>query len=281
MTISTVDGLIAAAAGAPVRFYCKNPLSAAQPSQNMAQSFWGFDGIPGRGDFDTTLNGVTLSSSSSLPNGALPFTDASGGQSTYLAKFSAEGVGTVGTTGLFVLCDRLWHNGGINITSTDAQSITSPTWPARDINGSTNGDGVYIGLEVSATVGAGTPTISFSYTNSAGTAGRTGGFTRTGVTSQIAGGFYMTALQGSDLGVRSVQSVTLSASWVSGTINLVAYRPIAVCTWPGTGVAYNPQFDPITGCMPTIPNGAVLWPIAWFGGNTQCGLVGSLTLVQG
>lgn len=47
--------------------------------------------------------------------------------------------------------DVLWVNSGINVTTTSTvQAIVSPTLPARDVNGTTNGEGCVIGLYFSA-----------------------------------------------------------------------------------------------------------------------------------
>ena len=42
----------------------------------------------------------------------------------------------------YELADVLWYNTGITVTTTTAQAITTPTFPARDLNGSSN-DGLY------------------------------------------------------------------------------------------------------------------------------------------
>jgi len=54
-----------------------------------------------------------------------------------------------------------------------------------------------------------------------------------------------------------VQSLTLSVSWVSGTMNLVAYRILAALPLVG---AFTPNaIDALTGGLPRIYNGSVPW----------------------
>jgi len=170
MAITTFDG--AAAGSRPPYAFAKalsGTLVAGRPV-----SYWGFAGAPGAGAYDTSLNGVVLSSTSAMVNGQLPHTDPSSGN-TYLMRYTAR------TTqpGLVMIMDRLWHNGGFTITSNTAQAITSPTWPSRcptsgiDDTPTTTGLGVMLFFEVSSNTGSGTPTITISYTNSAGTSGRT------------------------------------------------------------------------------------------------------------
>lgn len=255
MTITTLDGALAGfQAGRAFSKALSGTLVAGRP-----YTYWATAGNPGAGSYDTTLNGVTLSSSSSQVAGQIPHTDPGSGNA-YLARF--QGVAT--QAGVLVLADRLWHNGGFTITSNTAQNITSPTWPARDNAGATSGDGVLVGLEVSATVGAATPTLTLGYTNSAGTASRSGTNIIATASGATAGTFYEIGLQAGDKGVQSVQSLTLSASWVSGTINLVAYRVLARLEIPGALIPN--ALDVLTSGMPQIFNGTV--PYMWFIPNT-------------
>lgn len=246
MAITTVDGAIAGMQ--PPRPFAKavtGTMVAGRP-----QSTWALAGNPGAGAFDNTLNGVVLSSTSAMVNGQLPHVNPVSGNA-YLAALT----GNATIAGTLLLCDRLWHNGGFTITSTGAQSITSPTFPARDIAGSTNGDGVYLGLEISAAAGAAAPTITIGYTNQAGTASRTATNAFPTANSPTAGAFFPIGLQAGDTGVRSVQSLTLSVSWVSGTMNLVAYRVLAAL--PLAGAFIPNQLDILTGAMPQLQAGVV------------------------
>lgn len=250
MAIATFD---AASAGArPPIWFAKavsGTLVAGRP-----YSTWGLAGNPGAGAFDTTLNGVTVSSAT---NGSLPKGNPVTGNA-YLLRLTGQML----QAGTLVLVDRLWHNGGYTITSTAAQNSTTPTWPSRcptsatDDTPSTNGWGVLLGVEVSAATGAGTPTITVGYTNQAGTAGRTATNVVATVATSIAATFYPLGLQAGDAGVRSVQSLTLSATWTSGTINLVAYRPLAAVTVAGT--ALNGAVDWLTGGAPRIYDSSCL-----------------------
>lgn len=129
--------------------------------------------------------------------------------------------------------DVLWVNSGLVITTTTAQAITQPTLPARDINGTTNGEGCMIAILCTAAVGlaAVASNATVSYTNSDGTAGRTATLSAI-VGSQapatpVIGTLIWFNLQAGDKGVRSVQSITLNTSWVSGTISLMITRDIA------------------------------------------------------
>ena len=247
MAITGIDGLIGGAQ--PMQHFVK--ITAGTSVVGRHKSLWRVDGIPVLGGYDTTLNGVALTAP---VVGSFPFTDPASGF-TYLTRFAAAVNGS--TTGSLYLCDRLWHNGGITITSTSSQSITSPTWPARDNNGTTNGDGVLLAVEVSSQTGAGTPTITVGYTSSDGTAGRSAtNQVATAATSTIYS-MYTIGLQGNDNGVRSVQSIQLSATWTSGTINLVAYRIIAQLDIGATTYPY--ELDALSIGLPRIYDDSVMY----------------------
>ena len=129
--------------------------------------------------------------------------------------------------------DVLWVNSGIAVTTTTAQSIVTPTLPARDVNGTTNGEGCMIGLlfTAAATNAAVIQNSTVSYTNSAGTAGRTATLTA------LAGGYIPAtptvgtlvwfSLAAGDKGVRSIENITLNTSLVTGSVSLLIARDLA------------------------------------------------------
>ena len=66
--------------------------------------------------------------------------------------------------------DVLWVNSGLVVTTTTEQTFTTPTLPARDINGTTNGEGCMIALLFTAasTLAAAGSNLTVRYTNSKG-----------------------------------------------------------------------------------------------------------------
>ena len=228
-------------------------------------------GVPGAAVAPTPgLSGAALTSYA----GQIPVPPASGNTHLSYATFMSSAQG-----GLVLLCDRLWHNSGFTITSTAAQTVNSVTFPARDIDGTTNGEGVFVGVEVSGATGAGTPTLTMSYTNAAGTAGRTATNVDATVATSAVGTFYRIGLQAGDTGVRSIQSLTLSATWTSGTIHLVAYRPIAAI--PLIGAALPGAINTVTGNMPRIYDNSVLFPIYLPASTTSTLISGAVKFTQG
>jgi len=269
MAITTLDGALAGMTWP--RYFAKavtGTMVAGRP-----WSTWLLAGNPGAGAENSTLNGVVLDSTAAQLAGQIHFSD--GGASTYLARF--QGGATI--AGTLLLVDRIWNNGGFTITTTGAQNITSPTWPSRCADGTTNGLGIMVGIEVSAACGAAAPAPTLTYTNQAGTASRTAGLAFATANSPAAGSFFPFALMAGDSGIRSVQSLALNTSWVSGTINLVAYRVLASLELTG---AFVPNaIDSITGGFPKMYNGSVPFLIFIPSTTTTSNISGQVIYAQG
>lgn len=267
MAITTLTGAIAGLQ--PLNYYSKSVSGTL--STNRWKSLWSIAGLPTTGDVSmSTLNGEALSAPIV---GAIDRRNPVSGNA-YLARMQMSGTGS----GLVMLVDKLWRNTGYTATQTTAHSITSPAWPARDVNGSTNGDGVLLAVECLGTMGAASPVITVEYTNQAGTTGRVGTTVFPVTSSSTIGSVYPIVLQGDDTGVRSVQSLTLSTSWISGTFSLFAYRPIAavpldICV-PNAG-------DAISLAMPRIFNDSVLQMLFLPTTTTTSNIVGHLIETHG
>lgn len=264
MAITTLDGAIAGMQ--PPRLYSKaqsSTLVAGRP-----YSTWVASGFPAVGTYDTTLNGATLTGPVS---GQIPRTNPASGNA-YLARFSSNAA----QSGVVLLLDRIWQNRLANVTG--AQAITSPTWPARDVAGSTNGDGILLALEFSTGSTAGTPTAAVIYTNQDGTGSRTANLIDAVSSTTSGGSFLRYDLQAGDTGIRSIQSVNLSATLTGGVVNLVAYRLIAAleCT-----VNVPNAVDVLTSGMPQIFNGTVPFIVFIPSTTTATGVVGQYIETQG
>lgn len=270
MAITTLDGALAG-------MQWTRPFGKAVTGTMVAGrpwSLWALAGNPGAGAFNNTLNGVVLDSTSAQVNGQINFTDPSSGNA-YLNRL--QGAATI--AGTLLLCDRIWHNGGYTITTTGAQNSTTPTWPSRDVAGTTNGDGILCGIEVSAACGAAAPAPTLTYTNQSGTGSRTAGLWFPTANSPAAGSFFPFGLQAGDTGIRSIQSLALNTSWVSGTVNLVCYRILA--TLELTGAFIPNAVDAITGGFPRFYNGTVPYLIFIPSTTTTSNISGSVTYTHG
>ena len=116
-----------------------------------------------------------------------------------------------------------------------------------------------------------------AYTNDQGTGSRSATNVLATANSPAAGALYDIGLQAGDTGVRSVQSLTLSVSWASGTMNLVAWRHLASLP---TGPRGN-ALDWLTGGGARLYDGVVPW-LVFVPNTTTASLVsGSFIESQG
>lgn len=169
---------------------------------------------------------------------------------------------------VLMLVDLLGFYPITTVTATGAQTLNNTVTLPRY----TDGAGVQAFLTPSTVMGAATPNLSIGYTNSSGAAGKATpatlpiGNSAAAVTSIVysgtgAGKFgpFMPLAAG-DAGIRSVQSVTLSASYVSGVLNLVLAKPLL--TLPITTLGVTAERDLVNQfmAMPKVYDGACL---AW------------------
>jgi hypothetical protein len=181
------------------------------------------------------------------------------------------------TVGTVLLCDRLWHNSGLSITSTSPQAITPIAIPARDRDGTTNGVDVMVGLEHSTTSGAGTPTCTLTYTDSG--AGGPNTSTFVGATTSQAGTFYIWPLAAGNVGVRSVEQYQQSATWTSGAIHIVLFRVLAQLDLTAANVANS--IDAITGGFVRLYDNTVPFIVVIPSATTATNYSGQMIVTQG
>jgi hypothetical protein len=219
------------------------------------------------------VNGAALTTYA----GQLDFPAAVAGQSTYLAGADACQAGSVGEVWI---CDRLWHNSGLTVTTTGAQAITTPIFPARDSSGSTAGIGLRLGIEVTtATTNAGAVTnMTASYTDEAGNTGNTATVTSFPATA-VAGHFSVFNLAAGDRGFRALASATLGTSLVTGAVSLVAFRVLAKIPVPTANIAT--RLDAIQLGMPRLWDNTVPFLLYRLTGTSIGTVDATLTYAQG
>jgi len=266
MAITTIDGIIAGMK--PPEDFLK--VGAATVIGRHYSPFY-VTGRPGLAPAPTPgIAGAALTTYT----GQLPWTNPTGGNNSHLARLEVE----CNVAGTLLLCDRLWHNSGINVTLNTSQTINSVAWPARDRNGATSGDNVLIGAEVSTVMGAGTPTWTMGYTNQAGTNGRTI-VTPAQAATMAVGSFILIPLQNGDTGVRSIQTWQQSATMSSGVYHLVAYRILARIGVPVSYVGFG--LDAIQIGFPRLYDNTVLFLLWLPQTTTPPVLQGQMIVAQG
>ena len=204
-----------------------------------------------------------VATASGIPHGG----DVGGGTG-YKVLLSAAAQTAAATTApcVLMLVDILGFYPITTVTTTGAQTLNNTVTLPRY----TTGAGVQAFLTPSTVMGAATPTITLNYTNSAGVAGKATpatlpiGNSAAAVTSIVHSGTGtgkygpFIPLAAGDAGIRSVQSINLSASYVSGVLNLVLCKPIM--TLPITTLGVTAERDLVNqfASMPRIYDGACL-----------------------
>jgi hypothetical protein len=265
MAITTLDGVIAGLR--PADQFIK--VSAATTAGRHRSLFYSA-GLPGAATAPSPgVNGAALTTY----GGQLPFTNPGAGN-TYLARLAATCNAQVGTV---LLCDRLWHNSGLSVTLTTPQAIVSGAMPARDRDGAVTGADLIVGLEVTTVMGAGTPTITVDYTNTLGVASRSA--SATAPTTMAAGDVLPFTLQAGDLGIQSIQGLTLSATMTSGAFSLVVYRLLA--SVPCGQVGVEGALDALSSGMPRLYDNTVPFLVFLPSTTTAPTISGQLIVTQG
>lgn len=187
--------------------------------------------------FDSTLGRQAAPGAAAIPTNATPgsmrFTNPGGSRQLWLTGAAA----TASQAGVFMLYDRLFHISGLSGTSVAAQVVQDdPPTPA--LTRYTDGVGVRAAVEIHTAIGGTARTITMAYTNQDGTPVASSPAQTIGGTGfNEAQRFIPLPLAAGDSGLRSVDTVTLSASTaVAGDFGIVIYKPLAFIPVTANGV---------------------------------------------
>lgn len=234
----------------------------------------GADAVLGTG---TNLAFQSLSDATANATG-IPHGGAVGAGSGYKHILNASAFTAAATScpTILMLVDLLGFYPITTCTVTTAQTLNNTVTLPRY----TSGAGVQAFVTPSTVMGAGTPNISISYTNSDGTSGKATpatlpiGMTAAPVTSIVYSGTgtgkvgpFMPLAAG-DAGIRSVQSFTLSATYTSGALNLVLCKPLLTLPITTLGVAAERDLVNQLPSLPKVYDGACLSWLMYAGAAT-------------
>jgi hypothetical protein len=264
MAIQSQDQLIAAlSAGKTWRVDWNKITGAAAYTAGRWYDLSPLTGTP----IANTWSGTALNAQ--VPNETSGFGMYHGGNVSTLVKniLNMGAVSAVATAvpGTLMLVDMCLYYPGINMNVATAQTLVNTNTLTRY----TNGEGLRPYLVVTATTGATAHNVAMSYTNQAGTAGRTlpvtvactasaivPHITHSGVAANNYGPFL--PLASGDQGVRSVQTVTISAASGSGTASLVLAKPLATIPITTAGVYAERDMLNQLPSLPVVQDGACL-----------------------
>jgi hypothetical protein len=274
MAIQSVDNIVSSisAGKTTIQPYNKITGAAAYTAGRWYNTFT-LNGTPVAGSYSgTSLNFQQLNDSvaGSMYHGGNVSTDIKHLLNTELVTSAATGVPS-----FLMLVDLLGYYPGISMNSATAQTLVN----GSAIQRYTTGDGVMAFLEITATAGATAHNVAMSYTDQAGNTGNALGattactasaivphITHSGTAANNYGPFL--PLAAGDRGVRSVQTVTISAASGAGTAALVLAKPL--CTIPLTTVSVATGRDFLFNMpsLPEIEDGACLGYLLYSGAAT-------------
>lgn len=263
MAITSLDGLVAAMPGQ----YFTN-LKTVTP---QAASAWTVltrkPGMPGAASVPSPgTNGQIPTNVSGA--GYWPFTNPTGGNKTYLSRFSANAA----ITGVLFIYDRLWENSGLSATTVGAQTFTQPA-----LTRFTDGVGVEAWWESYGTIGSGSTAPTISYTNTTNTSGRTATCVYTASTTVDRTMPF--TLQAGDFGIKSIQSFNNVGSHTSGSFGLVLRKRLTQVVI--SSINTGDSLDPFELGMLEVPDDACL-EFIWFSSATTANTITyEYGLVQG
>lgn len=220
MPASSVDDLIAMLAGSRRLFGHK--VQATAKAAGVAHSFWKVEGIPRAGATPATGVGAVPDRTTT---GAIAHVNAAGGQNSRLMRLAAVCANPCQVR----LYDRLWADSGLSGSSTSSQAVNSAALTRPDALG----EGAELWGEVYTAIGSSTGYVATAtYTNPANTGSRSATFDPATYSAvNTVGAMFPFKLQAGDTGVKSVQSVQLSASTgAAGDWGLTILRPVALLT---------------------------------------------------
>ena len=207
----------------------------------------------------------------------------------YLRKITAMSVAAAGVPQRVYLLDYLMFYPFVDMGTTDAQAMTNTQVLTR----STDGDGVQMMAVLVAPHGLAGDSFLVNYTNSDGVAGRVTPLHTMNTSVAVNGTLLPTqqsgarrfgpfmALQGTDSGVRSIESVTCTAGTDVGLFTMVLVKPLAEFTIRGIDAPTEKDFYLQSGGkLPLIEDDAYLNFISCPNGSlTGVPLLGDLSVV--
>jgi hypothetical protein len=204
-----------------------NDFVGVKASQTTVANNWSMfarsTGVPGAIAYSNIPTGAVCTN---LTSGAVPI--ASPGSSSVNAYLLNFGTNHQTGTNIVMLIDLLVAAGNILATSGSAQTVSSAA-----LTRYTTGAGVYMTYDVTTPLGSTAQNLTASYTNQAGASGQSTGaqaMTASCIafrTQPIISGFAC-PLQAGDYGVRTVSTVTMSATNSAGAFALLLFYPLMI-----------------------------------------------------
>lgn len=264
MSITTEDQLLVAMTKAQRALYTKVSVTTVAGSPF---SLFGVGGTPPAGAKQGSLNGATPDYTL---QGSLYLRNPASGNTLYFGKVAGINGANAGA---LMFYDRLWHNSEILCNITTDQTIVQPV-----LTRSTDGVGVEIWGECWTAWGVTGTVFTVTYTNTVGGTGRVATYTWPAGAPTVGQAFRF-VLQAGDLGVTSIQKISLTPSTgAAGNLGLFLAKPIGSF---GMKAADAVNFDAFQLAIPPISSSACVCAILAPTAATSGQPILDLTLPEG
>ena len=265
MAIDTLDKLVAALQTRQTLVIYKASIST-QGAGGMT-SLWRGTGNPGQG----AIPGAAATCNKSL-TGAWKFNNPSSGLYSHLARLTING--TISHN--FVIYDRLAHMGGLNGTTTTAQTV-SLSIPANRNAVYTDPDLEWF-CEIYTDIGTTGVTATVTYVdetdNSATFTFTLGGASPLNQDSRL---FPLTPPAGKK--IKSITSITHATTGTAGSYGFTVAKRLCSVNMGQPNVGMN--FDFAALGLPKVPDDACIWFAVWSSSTSSGTIYGDLDMVQG
>ena len=203
-----------------------------------------------------------------------------GGGTGYKHVINASAASAAATTApcILMLVDLLGFYRVTSVTTTGNQATNNAVTIPRYTDGA--GVQAFAWNTNSTAMGAATPTLSITYTNSAGTGSRTTPATLPACKTAAANGLILYSgtgagkygpflpLQAGDAGIRKIDQINLSASYLSGEFSVGLCRPLFTLPITTVGIAAERDFLNQLPSLPRVYDGANLVWLIYHGAAT-------------
>jgi hypothetical protein len=246
-------------------------VAATAPIAGRGCSLWEYDGMPAKGAVPT---------SGAIPDrttqGAIPFTAPGGSRDKHLIGASITPL----TAGVFLLYDRLFHEGGLSGTSTAAQTIQGST-PTPALTRNTGGAGNIAFYEIYTTLGTTATTLTMTYTNQGGTGSRTSTINIGSTGFREVTRMQRIPLAAGDSGIRAIEQIQLTATTgTAGNFGITIAQPLAWIPVGASGIMGWRDYTTGLPGIPVIDPNACLALMFIPGAATAPELFGSLATIE-
>ena len=269
MAIDTLDKLVAGLSSSQTLMIYKNSISTQLVGGFT--SLWRATGNPGQG----AIPGAAATCTKSL-TGSWNFTNPSSGNS-YLAGLNIVGAASHN----LIIYDRLAHMGGLNGTTTTAQTVNLSIPENR--NATFSDPDLQWFCEIYTDIGATGVTATVAYVDEADQAGTftftLGGASPANQDSRLFPLNSATTNLGATKKIKSITSITHVTTGTAGSYGFTVAKRLASVNMGLINLGSTYDFAGLK--FPKVPNDACIW-FAILASNATTGVItGDLTMVQG